>query len=285
MAKILDGKALAEKINGETKKMLDSLKCSPKLAIIDTNRNPQTELYVRNKKKTADGLGISMDLFEPKSEEETISLIRKLNSDGSFTAMIIQMPLRKEFDTQRILSEIAPEKDVDCLGPYSLGKVLLGDETIAPPTAAGILTLLAENGIDMVGKNVTIINNSSIIGKPLALMLSNRFATVSICHVKTENVMKFTERADIIITATGIPKLLTGDMIKIGAVVVDAGVSIVDGRITGDADYPSVSRKASYITPVLGGVGPVTVAMLMKNIACLAGGCRSGAFIYGQKKG
>jgi len=203
-------------------------------------------------------------------EEKLISLIKKLNNDKKVHAIMVELPLPKFMDEKKVLKAISPEKDVDGLNPVNVGNLLVGDETIAPCTPKGIMRMLEKMKIKVVKKDVVIVNNSNVVGKPLAMMLTNRFATVTICHVKTRYLGRFTKKAEIIITATGVPNLIKQDMVKEGVVIIDAGINCKGDRVCGDVDFENVKELTSFITPVPGGVGPMTVAMVLENTLTLA---------------
>jgi len=276
MVVVIDGKRIAKEIREELKKRVEKLKeknIKPTLAIILVGDNPASILYITNKQKAAREVGIECIIHkfsEEAEEEEVLGLIQRLNEDEKIHGIIVQLPLPKHLNEQIILDSISPEKDVDGLTPFNAGNLSLGNERIAPCTPKGIIKLLEKMKIEVEGKNVVIVNNSNVVGKPLALMLTNRFATVTLCHVKTKDLKEHTKKADILITATGVPCLIKADMVKEGAVVIDAGIKYSEKRIEGDVDFENVKKKASYITPVPGGVGPMTVAMVLENTLILA---------------
>ena len=276
MVVVIDGKRIAKEIREELKKRVEKLKeknIKPTLAIILVGNNPASILYISNKQKAAREVGIECVIHkfsEETEEEEILDSIQRLNEDEKIHGIIVQLPLPKHLNEQIILDSISPEKDVDGLTPFNAGNLSLGNERIAPCTPKGIIKLLEKMKIEVEGKNVVIVNNSNVVGKPLALMLTNRFATVTLCHVKTKDLKEHTKKADILITATGVPCLIKADMVKEGAVVIDAGIKYSEKRIEGDVDFENVKKKASYITPVPGGVGPMTVAMVLENTLILA---------------
>ena len=276
MVVVIDGKRIAKEIREELKKRVEKLKeknIKPTLAIILVGDNPASILYITNKQKAAREVGIECIIHkfsEEAEEEEVLGLIQRLNEDEKIHGIIVQLPLPKHLNEQIILDSISPEKDVDGLTPFNAGNLSLGNERIAPCTPKGIIKLLEKMKIEVEGKNVVIVNNSNVVGKPLALMLTNRFATVTLCHVKTKDLKEHTKKADILITATGVPCLIKADMVKEGAVVIDAGIKYSEKRIEGDVDFENVKKKVSYITPVPGGVGPMTVAMVLENTLILA---------------
>lgn len=276
MSQILDGKKLAEEILNELKEKLNrlpslpnspSLPPKPRLDIILVGNNPQSLLYTNIKKKRSEEIGVICNvhhLEEDNKEEKICQKIRELNhvSDG----IIVQLPLPPHLETAAILETIAPEKDVDGLTSSNLGKTVQGKEEFAPATPKGIICLLEKYNLPLKGKEVTIVNHSNLIGRPLAMMLLRRGATVTICHEFTINLAAHTRQADILVSGTGIPSLIMEEMVKEGAVVIDVGVAEKEGKIYGDVDFDKVKEKASWITPVPGGVGPMTVAMLLKNL-------------------
>lgn len=269
MAMVLDGKGAAERTFKELKDRIISERASPKLSIVLCGENPESVLYTDLKKKKGEEIGMKVDIKKlPKSaqKEDVIGLIKSLNekSDG----IIIQLPLPENLkkNHQEILDAIDPQKDVDGLTSYSLGKVAAGDENFAPATPKGIIRLLEGYNLPIKGKHVVIINHSNLIGKPLAVMMLNRGATVTVCNEFTVNLKEHAKKADILISGTGKAGLVKSDMVKEGCIVVDVGVSKRGEKILGDVDFEEVKKKASYITPVPGGIGPMTVAMLLENV-------------------
>lgn len=273
---IIDGKKIAEEILEGLKsrvRRLNEKGIKPKLGIIMVGERPDSKIYVRNKRKAGTEVGIETELYDfPENTEETelIDTIKKLNDDKDIHGILVQLPLPDHIDEEKVLSTISPDKDVDGLTPFNVGNLSIGNEFLAPCTPKGIIRMLEKMKIPIEGKNAVIVNNSNVVGKPLALMLTNRFATVTICHVKTKNLEEHTKDADILITATGVPDLIRKDMVKKGAVVIDAGINYTEGKIRGDVDFDEVKDKVSYITPVPGGVGPMTVAMVLENTLILA---------------
>ena len=271
MVKTIDGKKIAEEIKQDLKKRVEILKkkrIEPKLAIILIGERSDCEIYAKSKQKACEEIGIKSDLhFLPENikEDKLIDTIDALNDDDSVHGIIVEMPLPKDLNQKIILREISPMKDVDGLNPITIGNISIGNEFLVPATPKGILRLLEGMNIPIEGKEIVIVNNSNVVGKPLALLLTNRFATVTICHVKTKNLKEHTIKADILITAVGLPNLIKKDMIKKNAIVIDAGIKRVNDKIIGDVDFDKVKDIASYITPVPGGVGPMTVAMILEN--------------------
>ena len=274
MAIILDGKKLRDKIFENLKQRLNNMSEKPTLAVILVGENPASQIYVRNKKKTAENLGInSIVINYPADISEKILLdkIQELNNDNKITAILVQLPLPKHIDKFKIIDAIAPEKDVDGLTPYNSGKLFSGEEPyVYPCTPKGILLLLDEYNIELEGKHVVVIGRSNLVGKPVAQMLLNRNATVTMCHSHTKNLSDITKTADIIVSAVG-QNIIGEKMLKSDCVVVDVGIfKDINGKICGDVDFASASKIAAYISPVPGGVGPMTIASLMLNTVELA---------------
>ena len=265
---IIDGKAVAEKIRAKVKAEVARMKTKPGLAAILVGENPASKNYVDMKRKTCDEVGIYSELYnlpEGTTEKELLKLIEKLNASQKIHAILVQLPLPQQINEEKILAAVALEKDVDGFSPENTGKLMAGKEAAVPCTPKGVIRLLEEYGIEIHGKNAVVIGRSNIVGKPVALMLLNRNATVTVCHSKTRNLEHYTRNADILVVAAGKPKLVTGGMIKEGVAVIDVGINRLGGRLVGDVDFESVRIKAGYVTPVPGGVGPMTVAMLMEN--------------------
>ncbi|MDD2269085.1 MAG: bifunctional methylenetetrahydrofolate dehydrogenase/methenyltetrahydrofolate cyclohydrolase FolD [Eubacteriales bacterium] len=277
MAIILDGKALAAKIK---KKLADEIAAKkaegvrpPCLAVMLVGDDPASAIYVRNKKKDCEEIGIrSLEfLFGADiTDDFLVSEIEKLNSDDEVDGILVQLPLPKGLDEKRVIAAISPDKDVDAFVSSNVGQIMLGDPTFLPCTPAGVMEMLAEYNIDPTGKECVVVGRSNIVGKPMAMLLLAKNGTVTICHSRTKDLAEVTRRADILVAAVGKAKLITADMIKQGAVVVDVGMNRDEnGKLCGDVDFYPVSEKASYISPVPGGVGVMTRAMLMEN-ACTA---------------
>lgn len=274
MAIILDGKMLRDKIFESLKAKLDKMQQKPTLAVILVGENPASQIYVRNKKKTAEKLGInSLSIEYPSDilEEELLNKIKELNSDEKVTAILVQLPLPAHINKNRIIDAILPQKDVDGLTPYNLGKLFSGEEPyVYPCTPKGILLLLDEYNIKLEGKNIVVVGRSNLVGKPVAQMLLKRNATVTMCHSHTKNLSEITKTADIIVSAVG-KKVIGEKMLKSDCVVIDVGIfRDENGKISGDVDFENVSKTAAYISPVPGGVGPMTIASLMLNTVELA---------------
>ncbi len=274
MTTILDGKKLRDKIFEDLKDKIDKMKKKPTLAVILVGENPASQIYVRNKKKTAEKLGInSLSIEYPAdiSEKELVAKIEELNNDKNVTAILVQLPLPKHINKNKVIDAILPQKDVDGLTPYNLGKLFSGEKPyVYPCTPKGILLLLDEYNIELDGKNIVVIGRSNLVGKPVAQMLLNRNATVTMCHSHTKNLSEITKTADIVVSAVG--KNVIGEkMLKSNCVVIDVGIfRDENGKISGDVDFENVSKVTAYISPVPGGVGPMTIASLMLNTVELA---------------
>ncbi len=270
---IIDGKELARKTREKLKIECDNLKKEgilPKLAVIMVGDDKASQIYVKNKSKACQEIGIKFEeyfLGNDIKQEELIELIQKLNLDKSINGILLQSPIPKSLDINEAFRTILLEKDVDGFNPINVGKLCLNQETFVSCTPYGIMKMFEEYDIDLTGKNVTILGRSNIVGKPLIQCCLNKNATVTVCHSKTKDLKEHTKNADIVISAIGKAKFVTADMIKDGAVVIDVGINRDEsGKIIGDVDFEKVSSKASYITPVPGGVGPMTIAMLMNNV-------------------
>ena len=269
---LLNGKEFSKKLKNNLKLEVENLKKetnqTPGLAIILVGNNPASEVYVRNKVKDATNCGIYANLIrfeETISEQELIDEVIKLNNDDTCHGLIVQLPLPKHINEQVIIDTISPSKDVDGFGILNKGKLFSGLESIESATPKGIMKLLEEYNIDPKGKHAVVVGRSNIVGKPMAIMLLNKHATVTICHSRTENLSEITKQADILVVAIGKAKFITKDMVKEGAVVIDVGTNRVDDKLVGDVDFENVEPITSYITPVPGGVGPLTIASLLEN--------------------
>lgn len=273
MAEIINGKKLAKEIREDLKIKCEELKekgIKPKLAVVMVGNDKASQVYVRNKSKVCDEIGIEFEehLLEENIEQKVlIELLERLNKDSNVHGILLQSPIPAHLDINEAFRTIAPEKDVDGFNPVNVGKLCLNQDTFVSCTPYGIMKMFESYNIDLTGKNVTIIGRSNIVGKPLIQCCLNKNATVTVCHSKTKDLKQHTQNADIVIAAIGKSKFVTSDMIKQGAVVIDVGINRSDdGTLTGDVDYENVYNKASYITPVPGGVGPMTIAMLMNNV-------------------
>lgn len=269
---IIDGKTIAEKIKNNLKGEVLELKLkgiTPKLAVIQVGENSASKIYVRNKKRACEEIGIyseEFDLPENTSEDELIDLIEKLNFNSDINGILVQLPLPLHISEKKIAEAVTPIKDVDVFNPVNTGKLLSGNADLIPCTPKGIAEIFDYEKISLKGKHCVIIGRSNIVGKPLAMLMLQKDATVTICHSKTKNLEKICKNADIIIAAVGKPKFITKNMVKNGCVIIDVGINRnKDGTICGDADFDEVKDIASYITPVPGGVGPMTIAMLLEN--------------------
>ena len=282
-AKILDGKALAEEIRGEVAtgvaEMQQKHGVTPGLAAVLVGDDPASAIYVRNKRRACDEVGMVSDTFlmpADSTNEQVLARVQALNEDPRFHGILVQLPMPPQIDERLIIESLDPTKDVDGLHPFNVGKLVQGRADFVPGTPAGIQQILLRNGHDPAGANVVVCGRSDIVGKPMALLLMQRAdganATVTVCHTRTKNLAEITRQADILVAAIGRPSAITADMIKEGAVVIDVGINRVDDasrkrgyRLEGDVDFDAVSKKASAITPVPGGVGPMTIAMLLVN--------------------
>lgn len=272
MANIIDGKALAQKVKDDLKEKVIAFKSKFNrditLAVIKVGNNPASEVYVRNKIKATEYVGmksLSFSLDENSSQDEIEQLVKTLSNDKSVDGILVQLPLPNGLNEKRVLSLIPAEKDVDGFSSENVGKLLLGEKTVVACTPFGVLKMLKSTGIDLCGKNAVVIGRSNIVGKPMAMLLIKENCTVTVCHSKTKDLKSEVLRADIVIAAIGKPKFVTSDMVKDGAVVVDVGINRTESGLVGDVDFENVSKKAAYISPVPGGVGPMTVAMLLEN--------------------
>ncbi len=273
MAVLIDGKALAKKIREQLKEECNELKTNkiiPKLAVIMVGDNSASKVYVRNKSRACEEIGIEYEeylLDENIKQEELIKLIQKLNEDKSVNGILLQSPIPGHLNINQAFKAITYRKDVDGFTPSSVGKLSIGEDTFISCTPYGVIKMFEEYDIDLTGKDVVIVGRSNIVGKPLIQCCLNKNATVTVCHSKTKNLTEHTKRADVLIAAIGKPKFITQDMVKKGAIVIDVGINRTEeGKLVGDVDFENVEKIASYITPVPGGVGPMTVAMLMNNV-------------------
>ncbi len=268
-ATIIDGKALAQKCKERIKCKVEALSKRPGLAVIIVGNNSASRVYVDNKKRDCAECGIYSEeyaLLESTGQDELLELIDLLNGRDDIDGILCQLPLPKGFDEKAVLEAIAPGKDVDCFHPYNVGKLMTGEQGFLPCTPAGVMEMLDEYGIDPKGKHCVIVGRSNIVGKPQAMLMLRRDATVTICHSRTPDLGSITRTADILVAAVGKRNLITADMVKEGAVVIDVAMNRNDeGKLCGDVSYQEVSDKASYITPVPGGVGPMTRVMLLEN--------------------
>ena len=267
-AKIIDGKKIADRILNELKNRIKNLKQKPGLALVLVGNSPASEIYVNSKEKMSKEVGFYIerfDLDEKISEIELLKIVMELNQKQSIHGILVQLPLPKHMDENLVTNSILPHKDVDGFTHVNLGYLFSGQEKIAPATALAVMKLIESTGTEIDGKNAVVVGRSNIVGKPVAMMLLEKNATVTVCHSKTKNLAEHTKKADILVVAVGKPKLITKGMIKEGAVVIDVGINRVNGNIVGDVDFDNVKEVAGFITPVPGGVGPMTIAMLMEN--------------------
>ena len=272
MAKIIDGKQIAKEVRAEIAAECAELKKKgiiPGLAVVIVGTDPASQVYVRNKKKACEEVGFPSEDFElpeETTEEELLALVKKLNEDVNIHGILVQLPLPEHLDDEVIIANIDPKKDVDAFHPSNVGKIMIGNYDFLPCTPAGVMVLLEKSGIDVSGKECVVVGRSNIVGKPQAMLLLHANGTVTICHSRTKDLAEVTRRADILVVAIGKADFITGDMVKDGAVVIDVGMNRkADGKLTGDVDFATVEPKASYITPVPGGVGPMTITMLLRN--------------------
>lgn len=269
MAKIIDGKAISAEIRSEIKSEIAKCGVTPGLAVILVGDDPASAVYVRNKKRACAEVGIYSESYELPAEttqEELLDLIAKLNDKSEIHGILVQLPLPRHINEKAVILAIDPAKDVDAFHPFNVGRIVTGDYDFLPCTPAGVMALLERSGVDPKGKKCVVVGRSNIVGKPQALLMMHADATVTICHSKTRDLAAECRQADILVVAIGKADFITGDMVKEGAVVIDVGMNRrADGKLTGDVDFASVEPKASYITPVPGGVGPMTITMLMKN--------------------
>lgn len=273
MANLIDGKLISaqirEELTEETKAFVARTGVTPGLAVIIVGEDPASQVYVRNKRRACEQIGYYSEAYElpaTTTQEQLMSLVQRLNGEEKIHGILVQLPLPKHIDEHEVLLAIDPKKDVDAFHPVNVGRIMIGDYDYLPCTPAGVMALLEKSGISPAGKEVVIVGRSNIVGKPQAMLMLHANATVTICHSRTKDLAAVCRRADILVAAIGKADFFTADYIKEGAVVIDVGMNRrADGKLTGDVDFASVEPKASYITPVPGGVGPMTITMLMKN--------------------
>ncbi|MCR5474181.1 MAG: bifunctional methylenetetrahydrofolate dehydrogenase/methenyltetrahydrofolate cyclohydrolase FolD [Lachnospiraceae bacterium] len=275
MAKIIDGKLISAQIKDELKEKVAKEHIKATLAVIQVGNDPASCVYVGNKKKACEYIGIgsrSYELPEETTEEELLDLVDRLNADDEIKGILVQLPLPKTIDEKKVINRISPDKDVDGFHPQSVGRLCIGEDGFVSCTPAGIIELLKRSGIPIEGRECTVIGRSNIVGKPMALLLLANNGTVTVCHSRTKDLKEICKRADILVVAVGKPKMITSEYIKEGAVVIDVGIHRTEsGKLCGDVDYEDVLPHVSAITPVPGGVGPMTIAMLMVNCVKAAG--------------
>jgi len=276
-SRIIDGKVLAQQIEEEVRSGVESLESgrgvTPGLATILVGEDPASKMYVRLKHKACERVGISAEdylLPAETSQKELLSLIDTLNKNRDVHAILLQLPLPKHLPPREAMEAIAPAKDADGFHPYNMGKLMIGDEGLVPCTPHGVIRALEEYNVPIKGKNVVIIGHSNVVGKPMAAMFLNRDATVSVCHVFTDDLNRYTLGADILVVAAGVKHLIKADIVKEGVVIFDVGITKEENGVYGDVDFENVIKKASLLTPVPGGVGPITIAMLMKHVLMCA---------------
>ncbi len=273
MAQIISGKEVSQKvrerIKKETMELFEKTGKKPGLAVVIVGEDPASQVYVRNKAKGCEEVGFHSEVYrlpEKTTMEELLALIEKLNNDNNIHGILCQLPLPKHLDETEVILAINPNKDVDAFHPVNTGKIMIGNYSFLPCTPAGVMELIASTGVDVSGKECVVVGRSNIVGKPQAMLLLQKNGTVTICHSKTKNLKETTKRADILVVAVGRASFITGDMIKEGAIVIDVGINRnEEGKLVGDVHFESAEKIASYITPVPGGVGPMTITMLLQN--------------------
>ena len=272
MATVISGKEVSQKVKGEVREKALALKAKGidvGLAVVIVGDNPASRVYVNSKKKACEEVGFNSyeyALPEETTQQELLDLVEELNNDEKVNGILVQLPLPKQIDENAIINAISPDKDVDAFHPFNVGKIMIGEYAFLPCTPAGIMELIDSTGVEIAGKSCVVIGRSNIVGKPMSVLLLHRSGTVTVCHSKTKNLKEICQNADILVAAVGRPNFVTGDMVKEGAVVIDVGINrMEDGKLCGDVNFAEAEKKASYITPVPGGVGPMTIAMLMKN--------------------
>lgn len=272
MAKLIDGKIISAAVKAEVAKETEELKkkgVTPGLAVIIVGEDPASKVYVANKEKACEQMGFASFKYalpENTTQEELIALIEELNIKKEVSGILCQLPLPKHLNEELVINTIVPEKDVDAFHPQNVGKIMIGEFDFLPCTPAGVMEMLKYENIDITGKECVIIGRSNIVGKPMSMLLLHKNGTVTVCHSRTKNLAEVTRRADILVAAVGRANFVTADMVKEGAVVIDVGINrLENGKLCGDVNFAEVEPKASYITPVPGGVGPMTIATLMKN--------------------
>lgn len=273
MAVIINGKEVSASIRREikekTQEFINEKGYAPGLAVIIVGEDPASQVYVNNKHKACLEVGFLSEVYRLPAEttmDELLSLVDKLNNDEKIHGILCQLPLPKHLNEEQVILRINPDKDVDAFHPINTGKIMIGNNNFVPCTPAGVMKLIESTGTDICGKECVVVGRSNIVGKPQAMLLLQKNGTVTICHSKTRDLKEVTKRADILVVAVGIPNFITGDMIKEGAIVMDVGINrTAEGKLTGDVDFESAEKVASYITPVPGGVGPMTITMLLEN--------------------
>ncbi|MFR1842181.1 MAG: bifunctional methylenetetrahydrofolate dehydrogenase/methenyltetrahydrofolate cyclohydrolase FolD [Oscillospiraceae bacterium] len=273
MANLINGKEVSasvkSKVKNQTAELIEKSGITPGLAVVIVGNDPASRVYVNSKKKACSEVGFNSyeyALPEDTTQQELLELVEKLNDDPKVNGILCQLPLPKQINENAIINAIRPEKDVDAFHPFNVGKIMIGEFAFLPCTPAGVMELIDSTGVEISGKNCVVIGRSNIVGKPMSMLLLHRSGTVTICHSKTQNLTEICKNADILVAAVGKANFVTADMVKEGAVVIDVGMNrLENGKLCGDVDFNEVQNKASYITPVPGGVGPMTIAMLMQN--------------------
>ncbi|MBE6850625.1 MAG: bifunctional methylenetetrahydrofolate dehydrogenase/methenyltetrahydrofolate cyclohydrolase FolD [Ruminococcus sp.] len=273
MAKLIDGKVISaqvkEQVREEAQALYEKHGVKAGLAVVIVGNDPASRVYVNNKKKACEAVGFQSfeyALPEETTQEELLELVETLNNDPKVNGILVQLPVPKHIDDTAIINAISPAKDVDAFHPENVGQIMIGDYAFLPCTPAGVMELIDSTGVEISGKKCVVIGRSNIVGKPMAMLLLHRSGTVTICHSRTQDLPSVTREADILVAAVGRANFVTADMVKEGAVVIDVGINRLDnGKLCGDVDFEAVEPKASWITPVPGGAGPMTIAMLMKN--------------------
>lgn len=272
MANIIDGKRISAEVKQRVADEVTLLKeqgISVGLAVIIVGEDPASQIYVRNKERACEACGITSFKYalpESATQDELIELVQKLNADDRVNGILCQLPLPKHIDESAVINAVSPDKDVDAFHPVNVGRIMIGDYSFLPCTPAGVMELIHSTGVEVKGKNCVVVGRSNIVGKPMSMLLLHESGTVTMCHSKTQDLKAECLRADILVAAVGVPKLITADMVKQGAVVIDVGMNRDgNGKLCGDVDFDAVKEKASFITPVPGGVGPMTIAELMQN--------------------
>ena len=269
MMNIINGKEISASIRAEIKAETEKMTVKPGLAVILVGNDPASQVYVRNKNKACEEVGFYSEMYtlpEETQMDDLLGLIDQLNHSPQIHGILVQLPLPKHLDEEKVILAISPEKDVDAFHPVNVGKIMIGNHSFLPCTPAGVMELLSRSGIEVSGKECVVIGRSNIVGKPQAMLLLHANGTVTVCHSRTKNLAEICARADILVSAIGKAKFVTPDMVKEGAVVIDVGINRDEnGKLCGDVDFEKVAPKTSFITPVPGGVGPMTITMLMKN--------------------
>ena len=269
MTNIINGKEISTAIRQEIRAEVEALPKRPGLAVVLVGNDPASQVYVRNKARACEEVGFYSEKYtlpEDTTREQLLSLVDQLNESPTIHGILVQLPLPRHLDAEEVILRIDPRKDVDAFHPVNVGKIMIGNFDFLPCTPAGVMELLARSGIDPAGKECVVIGRSNIVGKPQAMLLLHKNATVTICHSRTKDLAEVCRRADILVSAVGRANFVTADMVKEGAVVIDVGMNRDEnGKLVGDVAFAEVSEKTSYITPVPGGVGPMTITMLLKN--------------------